>query len=267
MANAWYSRWSDNVLRKVTPTMPVGALLSSNFPLTHLVDEAPASLCRLSGTTCRFVWDKGIATKIDWALIGQHNLDAGLSGVLFQGHTSDAWTSPALSAAFTIPGADADGFRINPRLDLTGISSRTFRYWSMTVSVANSSALSFGEIMAFGTKRVQTPNVSWEVETQEERAVVHMATKAGAGGAYDEGVWQRELTGEVDCSDAEAAELRTWYRDARGTARIFAYVPDGDVNDAWIVKFGMPLRRRWSFLDRNIFPFRLVEAARGINVE
>lgn len=267
MANAWYSHWSDNVLRKITPSMPAGTLLSSNFPLTHLVDEAPDSLCRLSTTTCRFVWDKGVATKIDWVTIVQHNLDAGLSGVLWQGHTSDSWGAPAFSIGITIPGADADGFRMNPKVDLTVAPSRTFRYWSLTVSVPNSSPLSFGEIMAFGTKRIATPNISWDAEDDEDRAVVEHQTKAGPGGGYDEGVWARERNGEIVCTDAEAVAFRTWYRDARGKARVFAYAPDGDVNDTWIVKFGMPLKRKWRFLDNNAYAVRLVEVARGINVD
>lgn len=267
MANAWYSRWSDNVLRKVTPSLAAGSLLSSNFPLTHLVDEAPDSLCRLSTTTVRFVWDKGTPTKIDWVTIGQHNLDQGLSGVLWQGNASNSWGAPSLSAAFTIPGRDGDEFRIQPRLDLTGIGSRTFQYWSFVVSVANSNPLSFGEIMAFGTKRIATPNISWDAESSDERAVTQHQTKAGPGGGYDEGVWAREWNGEIVCTDAEATEFRTWYRDARGTMRVFAYVPDGDVNETWIVNFGMPLKRRWRFLDNNAYGVRLVEAARGINVE
>jgi hypothetical protein len=265
-SNAVYSSHSDHVLRNVLATMPTGTLLSSSFPLSNLTDSVPATLCRLSSTTVRWVWDLGTATEIQMVVFGQHNIDAGHTGVVWEQHTSNTWTSPDLSVPVTIPAAERDGYRPFPWVDISAHAARSRRFVSFAVKTANSVNLAMGEVMASAVKRIASPNLSWGMQEGESVPGIEHQTGRGVRFAYRTGIRVRNFAGEVDTTDAEATSIKEWFRDSN--LRPFIWIPDGSVNDAMIVSFemGNELKVTREFFNRNRIPLAFREWSRGVQV-
>lgn len=266
MANAIFSSHSDHILRNVVATMPTGALASSSYPLSNLTDGVPATLCLLSTTTVRWVWDLGTATEIQMVVFGQHNIDAGHTGVVWEQHSSNTWTSPDLSVPVTIPAAERDGYRPFPWVDISGHAARSRRFVSFAVKTANSANIAMGEVMASAVKRVASPNLSWGMVEGDAVPVIQHQTGRGVRFVYRMGVRIRNFAGEVDTTDAERVAIQEWFRDSNG--RPFIWIPDGAVNDAMIVSFdvGDELKVAREFLDRNRIQLAFREWSRGVQV-
>src|ERR1043165_9254705 len=124
-----YARPSDNVIANATIAVSTSA---TGYGVANLYDGNPAKPWRATATTATIDFDFGSAQSLDLAAIIHHNLTAGLANVKLMGDAAANWAGPTLSQAFTIPAYDQDGFPVNPYLDLTGIGSRSFRYWRLS---------------------------------------------------------------------------------------------------------------------------------------
>lgn len=264
MANLIYSLYGDNKAAAVAPTISVGTEQSS-FPITAAYDLNPAKPFRVTGTTLRMVWNFGSAMSIDWVPLINANLDAGLSGVVIQANNSNVWTGPSLSAAFTIPAKDSDGFPVDPWVDLTALT-RSFQYWSFAVTVANTALVSIGEIGLIATKRSMPTNLTWPVTLEDDRPVTKLPVRGGGPPfMYDEGVRGSTIESEIDNTDANERTMRQWWLETHGCARPFFVVPDPSRNECRMVRWADTSRKvSQQVNDRNQVTLKFEIVDRGI---
>lgn len=264
MAKVQYLRPGDNVAAAATITVETGTA-DDGYPADNLVDLNPGKPARLVETSGAWLFDFGAAQSLDLVALIHHNLDAGLD-VRIQGNDTDDWTTPALDEAITIPAAAADGYPVCPFLDLTAITPRSYQFWRLVVVDANAAPVAIGEVILGETIRELTVNVNWGARESEDRLIIEHTTDMGVSTIYDLGVRQRVFEGDVDTTDAGAAELRDLVRAARARVDPWLFIPDPDVNDAWFVRFAdaKALRRTMVFIDSNQLPFVVEEVSRGL---
>jgi hypothetical protein len=264
--NTIYSHASDDVAPNATITVNTGTE-DPAYPKANLVDFVPAKPGKLTTTTGSWVFDFGSAQRVDIVALIHHNLTPGLE-VRIQGNASDSWGSPTFNQPITIPTYREDGFPVNPWLDLTGLSgygTGGFRYWRVVVVGVNGAAVAIGEVLLIKLKRSLDPNINWGERRQEDRKLVEHRTDFGVSTIYDLGVTVRELNGDVDASDTQKAAIQSWWRDTKGRSRPFLLVPDGLVNDAWMVRWkDTKLDVQLQFLDRNPIQLGFEEVSRGL---
>lgn len=264
MASLIYSLYGDNILAGIAPTITVGTALSL-FPVANLTNLNPAKPCRTTGTTARFVWDLTTAKKGDWAALIMHNLDAGLLGVKVEANSVNNFASPPLSIALPIPAIDADLFHIDAGIDITGIGTRTYEFWSLAITTANSINLSLGEFAIFGTKRSMPTNLNWPEDRTDSRPVVEQKTRKGSVFVLDQGTRQSNITADIDNTDANEVTMRQWWLETRGRARPFFIWPDPAVNDVRMVRWADTTRKRSQQVnDRNQVTLAFEQVDRGI---
>jgi hypothetical protein len=265
MGRMIYGRYSDNVVPGATKSVQSGSG-DADYPAANLGDLVPAIPAQLTTTTGAWKLQFGAAQRIDIVAIPHHNLDAGLN-VRFQGNAADAWGSPTLDAAFTIPAYRKDGFPYGAWIDLTavaGYSAAGFQYWRLVIVGVNSQAIKIGELVALSEKRTLNPNISWGAKRKDERPLIENVTDYLVSTIYDLGVTRRSLAGDVDTTDAGLALIRSWWEDTRGRARPFLLIPDESVNDAWFVRWGGSLDPTLQITDRNTIPLDFQEVSRGL---
>lgn len=263
MATLIYGRPSDLIAGQAIPSVQSGTE-DPDYPAANLADQNPAKPAKLTTPTGAWLLDFGTAKSVDLVALIHHNLDQGLD-VRIQANSSNSWATPPLDQAITIPADHEDGYPVNPFVDLTGISPRSYQYWRLAVVGTNSAAVAVGELVIVGTKRTLEVNLSWGATDEEEHPVIEHRTEYGVVTTYDLSVKWRRLVGEVDTTDAGAASLQALMRDARGRARAFLIVPDPDQNDAWLVRLAAPKwTRRLQFLGRHIIGVEFEEISRGL---
>lgn len=266
MGNLQYGRWSDNAARLATVTVQTGAE-DSNYPAANLVDGNPAKPAKLTGTTGAWQLDLGAAYQIDAVALIHHNLTAGLANVLIQGNSSASWASPPLSQAFTIPAYHGDGMPVNPFLDLTGVGTRTYRYWRLIFGTANGAAIAIGEVVMLVQISTLPVNISWGAQIVEQHPIVEHRTPFGTSMIYQIGTKWRTLTGQIESTtDVGLAALQALERDVGGRAKPFLALPFGSgSNDAWLVRLTeSQLAYTETFLNAHSLQLGLEEVPRGL---
>lgn len=265
MANLVYCHASDNLIAGVVPSVNTGTVLTA-YPATNATDGAPAVPTKFSTTSGSLVFNLGTAQRVDLVAVVGHNIDATLT---IQGHTSNAWTSPAVSVVLPVTTIEGDGSRPNRWVDLTAVLSagaRTLQYWRLLIAT-NPTGPSLGEVWLAGTKRQLATNISWGFAERDAMPDVVHETDAGVRFAYSHGVRVRRLDAELDATDAVSTALRAWWLNARGRSRSFLVLPDGDTGEILQVRFAeAELPQQRVFLDRRVQPLMLEELSRGVVV-
>lgn len=260
-----YQHNGDQVAGDATITVNTGTE-DTAYPKANLVDGDPAKPAKLTGTTGSWVFDFGSAQRVDLIAIIMHNLDAGLS-VKIQGNASDSWGGPTLDEAVTIQAYALDDMPENPWLDLTdktGYSTGGFRYWRLVIVGTNTDAVAVGEVWLGSLKRVLSPNISWGVRKPQNRPVISHETSGIARLVYDRGVRTRDITGELETTDAGALLIENWWVEARGSARAVLVILDGTVNDARLMHFvEEPFSQELLVSDNNRLDLEFRELSRG----
>lgn len=265
--NAIYQHFSDQVADAGTAIVQSGTE-DTAYPVANLYDFNPAKPAKLTTTTGAWRWDFGAAQRIDLVAIIHHNLTAGLE-VRIQGNATDAWGAPTFNQAITIPAYFGDGFPVNPWLDLTdkaAYSTSGFRYWRLVVVGTNGAPIAIGEVWLGALKRSLSPNLDWGLKRQTERATVEHSTDFKVVNVYDLAVTVRRIAGSIEGStDVQATAIHDWWRDTRGRVRPFLLMPNGDENDAWLVRWGQTMNERlFDTLDRNPATMEFEELGRGM---
>lgn len=264
--NLIYAHYSDNVAPNATVSVQTGTA-ATGYPASNLVDRIPAKPAKLVETTGAWLFNFGAAQRVDWVALPHHNLTAGLE-VRIQGNAANAWGAPSLNELITIPAYRDDGFTPGPWLDLTakaGYLVGGYQYWRLVVVGVNAAAVAIGEVGLISTKRSLNPNISWGERQLESRKIVQHSTDYGVDSIYDLGVTRRSWIGELDSPDSQRTAVRTWWRDARGRARPFFIVPDGDVNECAMVRFAdTDLDVQLNVTDRNKIQIGFEEVSRGL---
>lgn len=241
MANLIFGRPTDNV-SPVSIGGGVDWVVESGtedaaYPAANLTNGRPSKPAKLTTTTGAWVRDFSAAQQVDWVFIPMHNLSAGLTDVLIQANATNAWSSPSLSVAMTVPTWHEDGFPPGFWVDLTSVTPRSYRFWRFAVLTANASAVAIGEIMLFATKRQLLHNIHWDLEPGEEHDLVEHITPRGVSIVFDEGVKVRELRGMTETTQAGFDAITSWRRSCHGRVRPTAIVLDPAKNDAMLVRW------------------------------
>lgn len=236
MSDLLVGRYDLNVAGNATIT---ASSADADYPATYLVDQNLARPARLTLATGDWVFDFGVAQRIDMLAFGPHNLTAALGGVLFQGNASDSWGAPALSTTLTIPSYREDGQSVNVWKDLTGVSGYSttgFRYWRLRVGTANAAVIAVGEVALYSQKTTMRNFRIGVMDVDRVPAVIHSTTYE-VDTTYHLGVARRRLAGDIVLTSAELASVQTWFRGGNGQARWHTVVLEIAVNDARFVRF------------------------------
>lgn len=260
-----YSRYSDNVAPNATPSVDTGTE-DTAYPAANLVDRDPGKPAKLTTTTGSYLWDFGSAQRVDLFGLIHHNLTAGLD-VKIQANATNAWGSPTVSAAVTIPALPGDGYNVNPFVDLTGVagySSGGFRYWRLLINTANANPVAIGEVWLGTTKRTMAW-VLYGIEFVDAFPMIEHRTDFLVSHVYSFGVRNRRVTGLVRMTNDIRDDLVAWGRDNRGRARGSLIVPDSTKNDCLMARFAssdVPWVRTLPNLNETTLAFE--EIARGL---
>lgn len=264
MAGAVYGRPSDNVAGNATISVQTGTA-DTDYPMTNLVDGNPAKPGKLTTTTGRIVFDFGSAQTLQLVALIHTNLDAGLT-VKIQANATDAWGSPSLDTAITIPTLPLDDYPLNPWLDLSG-SVHTYRYWAIHVSGTNTNPVAIGEVWMQATKRELSPNLLWGYAEAEARPTVEHRTTYGVSTVYPLGPRLRTVVGRVKATVAGAADLLALERDAKHRANPFLFILHPDQNDALYVRWaGGSFAQRYEFTSIRPIDVAFEETSRGLRL-
>ncbi len=269
MGKLVYARAINNVAPNAIVTINTGTedpdfLIAGAAP-APIADLNPAKKKAFTGVTGSLVYDFTVAQLLNGVAIIHHNLTAGLLDVSIQGNATDSWGSPTLDVDFVIPAVDADGFRINPWLDLSGEGSKTFRFWRIVVATANGANVAYGQILLLDALFKPIHNVKTNADEDEDHPIIEHRTDFGVSAVFDYGIRSRQLSGTILTTTAEADIWRETQRQARGRARAFFFARDRDVNDAMFVRFtrtkyGRKLRSH----EIHVLPFSVQEVSRGL---
>lgn len=261
-----YGRPSDSLIPLSVATVNSG-VEDPMYLAANIFDGQPEKPAGLLTTSGSWVFDQGVAKRVDLVAVIHHNFDPGLA-VQVQLHTANAWGAPDVSQALTIPAKYADLYPVNAWLDLATLipvdANRTRRYIRLNISGVNSKPLKVGEFLAYGTKR--TLDIEWGSSRGLERPAVVHDTDYLIQRVYPFGVSGRTLQADVAApTDAVISELDTWFRDADGVARPFLVVPHTADPDSWFVRFANTKKAyKRSRMNFNAATIEFKEAGRGL---
>ncbi len=264
-----FLRPSDNLVQGGTLSVSSGTP-DAAFPVANLGNLNPAHPSKFTTLTGRWVIDLGSAKEIDLVWLGSNNLDSGLAGVKIEANATDTWGAPSLSQTITIPTFDADRFSVNPILDLTGVSPRTFQFWSVVFGTANSFPIAVGEWILSTSIRQFSKNVDMGLVINEAHPQIEHRTDLGVTAVFSYGTKWRTLSGSFFTGvQADIDAMRSLQRDAAGRAKAFLLIPDQAINEGWFVRLTrasalVPHRRR--FQRHHDWPFEVQEVGRGLTL-
>ena len=273
MAKLQFSRPSDNV---VGPLLASAFTVESGgedaaFPAENLGDLNVAKPAKLTSFSGRFEIDIGSAQAIDVAALIHHNLDPGLSVRLQANSVAATWGAPPLDVAITIPQFDLDRFSINPFVDLTAVTPRTFRFWAVQIAGANTEFPAIGQVILGTSLRSFGRNVEFNSIEAEILPSRSNTTDLGVPWFYALGSkWRtRQASFFRNQPGVDFAAFLSLVRDANGMAEAWLEIPDPDVNDARWVRFGgdsVQAARSRLGSRRDRWPWVTEEVSRGLTL-
>jgi len=218
-----YTHPEDNIAGRVVPTLTTGTV-ASGYQIAYLYDSDPSNPFKTVGTTFRLVWDFGVATLVKGVALIHHNFVAGLSGVFFQMHTANVWTSPAFSHVLVPPAYLLDQFPVNVFGDFRTLLP-TYRYASLAVTVANVVSCSIGEFLILSELRSIDGFTMSSSDDQEDHPIVEHKTDVGVSTIFLHGTRLRWFRGNVLQGKTTADNIRNWGRATYGRGLPFLIVP------------------------------------------
>ncbi len=187
----YYAKPSENAaLATYTPTVTLQtATVNPRYPLSRLTDLDPATHFKcLAASDARIVFAYAGAQPIEAVWIPMHNIPAG-TVIRWEGHTSNAWGSPAFSKSFTVPTWFGDlprGLFIN-LTTAAGFSAGGFQYNSLFVPNI-SKPLSIGELFpAVVLRGITHLEYFSQVQQVRTRALIQTPREDGGYFQYDKG--------------------------------------------------------------------------------
>lgn len=269
-----YQYLSDEVARTAT-TISVDdgtPNTDDNYLPASLVDENPAKVAKIDSTHGAWKFDfNGVKTRVD--IVGLfHHTFASTATVKIQGNDTDSWGSPSLNATITIPTWYSTGttraWPKNPWIDLTdgvsGYTSSGYKFWRLAVT-GNDQDVHLGEIWMGSQIRRLDPNINWGLKQAVDKPIVENMTAFRVRTTYSRAtaIWQQE--GLLEATDSLRTALKNQWFDVDGPSHPFMLVPDGLVNEAFLVHWNVNAQEiELNFLDYNPMQLKFIEAGRGL---
>lgn len=264
--NMIWNKPSDRMVSNATITVQTGTAEDGYDP-EDCADLNPAMPLRLVENLGAILFAYASAVSIPFWALFHCNFLAGLDVRVQAKAVNASWGSPDFEKAFTIPTwfPDLPGpFPGQPWLDLTNEAGyAAFQYWRIAVLGDNTVPLSFGEIWPGGAVRRLDPNIDWTAKESIDKPNIKHST-AYRDLVKDLGTTRRMKEGMLDWFDDQVDDILNWHREA-GSAYAFPIVPDGRVNEAWLVRATTTARElEQNFVDRNVFRLGFKEEGRGL---
>jgi len=223
-----YCRPSD-IVNSVAGNPTHNGTLSTDatYGLANLYDGNPAKPTKWTTTTAlRLVWDFGSpAQALDAVFLPNHNLDAG-NVIRLQANTADAWGAPPLDQALTVPAVDLDGHCRPLWWDLSGLTSQTYAFWSVSFP-ANSVPFQIGQLSLVAALRLWSRGLFRDLRRAVRRQYIPaLTTPMGSKNYYDLNVRARAWQGAILASDQDLADLEALLDDAHGPVFPWYLVPN-----------------------------------------
>ena len=273
-SQAIYTHPVDELAGLSTVTVQTGTAPTGYGP-TLLIDHNPAKVAKISAVTGAWQgqWGSNQAPKI--CSIIHHDFDAG-ANVRIQFDSTPTWGAPAFDQAITIPAWKGTGTRrwpTTPWVDLTlnaNWNITGWLYWRLVVT-SNSQNLELGQIyLSSSLRRVGTPltkegGIAFGYTETPRRPVVENVTSCDVQTIYTKGTRIFSFAGALRTIDSVMPGFKEQWEDAGGMAEPFLFIPDGDVNEAYYVRWAgdnKPFTRNFS--DQNDLPWDLREVGRGL---
>ena len=260
-ATVLYQFPSDNVARSYATIGVNSGTEDADYPAAYLADGRPGRPAKLTTTSGSWVLDFGAAQRIDLVALGAHNL----ASATLEANATNAWGSPAFSAALTLPAASADGHSRGAWRDLTsaaGYSAGGFQFWRLVAAGAAPCAI--GELWLGSAKRSFERAYQWGFSISETHAAIEHLTEFLVPHVYALGSRQRRFEVSFRASDAGALALQEWYRAMKGTGLTGLLVPDASANDAWWVRQASDYSESAIITNARDVSMTLVEHATGV---
>jgi len=232
-----------------------------DYPAAYLADGRLGRPAKLTTTSGSWVWSFSAAQRVDLVALGAHNL----TSATLEGNATNAWGSPAFSAALTIPAATADGHSANTWRDLRGVSGYSaggFEFWRLVV--ASASPVAVGEVWLGTSVRVLDRAYQWGFSIEETHPTIEHLTEFLVPHVYALGSRQRRFVINVRASDAGAVALREWYRAMRGGGLVGLFVPNHAETDVWWLRQAEDYSETAIFTNARDVGMTLVEHATGV---
>jgi hypothetical protein len=191
------------------------------YPATNGNDRDPSKPLKATGNST--VITLGAVGALEGFAIIHHNLF---------GATVTLAAGGGFSQAMTIPANTADGQPVNPWLDLRDAAGRTGS-WTLTITGASANVW-IGELV--GVTDLQPMPLLLNVEFAKRHPIIKHTTFYHHDLKYDRGIRYGRATGSLIDDDDRQLVLDLW--DAtRGPLYPFLFIPDVDVNRAWLAEF------------------------------
>lgn len=249
MANlaSLYARPADLLQEAGTWSITAGAA-DSAYPLTNLYDAKAYTLCKSTGTTITFRITFGAAKTLEAIAFINTNATA-----------IQVTNGAGLSQAVTIPSTPADGRRLDPWIDLRGLSNVSSTTWDIALTGASGVGLALPLL----AQTVRTLPILWGMERTEAHPTIEHVTDYLVAHRYSLGIRARVYQGQVHRETARQ-DLETLTRGAKGAYTPFLFVPDTATNDAWCVHMTSDLSAAQQFTSIADAAFTFTEAQKGI---
>jgi hypothetical protein len=251
---------TDNVARNYATIGVQAGTEDPDYPAAYLADNRPGRPAKLTTTSGAWVLAFSAAQQVDLVALSAHNL----TSATLEGNSTNVWTSPAFSAALTIPARSADGHSVNAWRDLLALGSPapSYQFWRLVVS--GSVPCAVGELWLGTPQRVPVRGYALGFTLSETPATITHLTEFLLPLVYALGSRQRRVALTFRTTAAGALVLREWYRAMQGPGRTGLFVPDASVNDAWWVRHAGDYTELVSYAEARDVSMTLVEHATGV---
>lgn len=232
-----YSHPRENLLREATAVTVTDGATAEGYGVEKLSTGTWADPCMATGDSLTVLMEFPAPVLPAFAALLNSNLDVAAT---LEGHSSNSWGAPAVSAAFAVPTMDARGFFSSPILDL---SAETAQAWWRLVIVGNTRDVILGGLH-LGIRRVLDGYLFPGVGLSIGATTAVNRTYAGMPLNYELTPATHGAAGTLVVSGADRAAAVDLILAARGQARPFVIVPRSDVDEAWMVQVASDTPRR-----------------------
>lgn len=198
----------------------------ADYPAINGNDKAPWNPLKssTSGSVITMTW--GASVTLQAFAIHMHNL-VGATVTLANGG--------GFSQVITIPARTSRGRCVDPWLDMREMAATSAATWTLTISGA-ASPMTIGEISAVATLSDAPFLVEGPVDFGEREIVEVIPTTYGVRHTFEYFVRIRSARGRL-IVDTDRVIMYDLWKAVGGMNDPFLFIPNVDVNDAWLVEF------------------------------